>query len=195
METHSNEEQLPQLPERPLECSECKKDITVRFSEFEKGGMHELCMCSECPELKKRLFGNPRVDVGSGGKSLAKMVCGDCGTTLESIRVGHPLGCSHCYDLFNEAIVYELRSIYKLPAHLESAKKTTVLHVGRTPGESIEITPSLQLIALNEALDETLKREDYEQAALLRDQIKALNERKVNTESDSEEKKGGADES
>ena len=40
-----------------------------------------------------------------------------------------------------------------------------------------EISPTLRLIALNEALDETLIREDYEQAALLRDQIRALKEK------------------
>lgn len=195
MEANSNNEQLPQLPERPLECSECKKEITVRFTEFEKGIKHELCMCSECPELKKRLYGNPRADVGSGEKPLAKMACGECGTTLDSIRVGHPLGCSHCYELFDEAIIYELRSIRKLPPHLETAKKTVLLHVGRTPGESKELTPSLQLIALNEALDETLKREDYEQAALLRDRIKALSERQKDLEGGLEEKKGEGNES
>ncbi len=48
--------------------------------------------------------------------------------------------------------------------------------MGRAPGEKIEISPSLKLIALNEALSETLSREDYEQAAWLRDQIKKLTE-------------------
>lgn len=192
MESNSNEEQLP---ERPLECSECKKEIAVRFTEFDHGTMHELCMCSECPELKKRLYGNPRVDSGLGENSAAKVACGDCGTTLDAIRVGHPLGCSHCYELFDEALVYELRAIRKLPPHLESVKKTTLLHAGRSPTERMEMTPSLQLVALNEALDETLKREDYEQAALLRDQIKALNERKKESEGQPEDQKEKRDES
>ncbi len=37
-----------------------------------------------------------------------------------------------------------------------------------------EINPSLRILALNEALNEMLKSEKYEQAAWLRDQIKAL---------------------
>ena len=36
----------------------------------------------------------------------------------------------------------------------------------------------MQLVALHQALHETLSREDYEQAAWLRDQIKALTEGK-----------------
>lgn len=195
MESNSDEDKLSRLPERPLECSECKREITVRFTEFDGGQMHELCMCSECPELKKRLSGNPRIDNGSGEKTAAKVACGECGTTLESIRFGHPLGCSHCYEFFDEAIIHELRSIRKLPPHLETSKKTVPLHVGRSPGESTELTPSMQLIALNEALDETLKREDYEQAALLRDQIRALNEKTQNTEAKSKDEMGERDES
>ena len=52
------------------------------------------------------------------------------------------------------------------------------LHIGRAPGEVVEINPTLRLIALNEALDETLIREEYEQAAVLRDQITAFKEKK-----------------
>ena len=48
--------------------------------------------------------------------------------------------------------------------------------MGRTPGQAVAINPSLKLLALHQALNETLSREDYEQAAWLRDQIKALTE-------------------
>jgi protein arginine kinase activator len=50
----------------------------------------------------------------------------------------------------------------------------------------LAINPSSRLLALNEALKETLSREDYEQAAWLRDQIKAL------TESEAKDKKNEA---
>lgn len=53
-------------------------------------------------------------------------------------------------------------------------KKNLPLHMGRLPGQAVEINPALKLLALNQALHETLSHEDYEQAAWLRDQIKEL---------------------
>jgi protein arginine kinase activator len=74
----------------------------------------------------------------------------------------------------------------KLPARLATAKKSIPVHIGRTPGEVHEISPSLRLLALNEALGEMLKSEDYEQAAWLRDQIKALTEQNPENSHDSQ---------
>ncbi len=176
-EEHSPEKQGPpevKRPERPLECSGCKKDIAVRYTEIESGNAHETAMCNDCPELQKRLkgMGHTHIDTGSGVKT--GLACGDCGTTLESIRVGHPMGCSHCYEVFGDSIVYELFGLGKLPGNIDIESQMKTLHKGRSPGEIAEVNPSLRLIALNEALDETLKKEDYEQAAMLRDQIKEL---------------------
>ncbi|MBB64423.1 MAG: hypothetical protein CMO81_05110 [Waddliaceae bacterium] len=61
--------------------------------------------------------------------------------------------------------------------------KSTPVHVGRAPGQSAEMSPTLRLVALNEALKETLSREDYEQAAWLRDQIKELKGEEYDTKS------------
>jgi protein arginine kinase activator len=82
----------------------------------------------------------------------------------------------------------EMQSANCLPARVLSAKKGLPLHLGRAPGESLAINPTSRLLALNEALKETLNREDYEQAAWLRDQIKALTESE-NSKSKSEDKK------
>jgi len=161
------------LPERPLECNECKKPIRVRYTEIEHGQIHETSMCNDCPELQKRLRG-VNLNAAVGGTAHARLACGGCGTSQEEIRVGHPLGCSQCYEVFAETIIQELFSMNKLPEKLEVDKKSLPLHPGRAPGESLVVNPSLKLIALNEALSETLKREDYEQAALIRDQISAL---------------------
>lgn len=107
----------------------------------------------------------------------ASYTCGQCGLTLDQVRTGQPLGCSQCYDVFADVLVEDLSKLSKISHHLTANKKTMSLHVGRAPGEVTEISPTLRLIALNEALDEMLIREDYEQAALLRDQIKALKEK------------------
>lgn len=162
-------------PERPLECSECKKPVTVHYTEVVGNTITHTCMCSDCPELQRRLRGMPATHfTGFTSEIAAGLACGNCGTTLEALRVGTPLGCPECYAVFDDILLMEMDAAGKVPNRLMTGKKTTPIHMGRSPGEMQEINPSLRLLALNEALNDTLKREDYEQAAWLRDQIKAL---------------------
>lgn len=163
------------LPERSLECSECKKPIVVRYTEIVGDSIIETSMCADCPLLAKRLFGSqasltPGMQVSASGS----LCCGNCGTSWESIKTGNPLGCADCYDVFGDLLLAELAMATKISSKATPSKKAMPIHIGRSPGESLEISPSLRLLALNEALKETLSREDYEQAAWLRDQIKAL---------------------
>lgn len=183
-EEHQNDDELEEkLPDRPLECSECKKPISIRYTEVEKGKLVETSMCNDCPHFLKRLKGVALVS-SEPGTGKTGLVCGDCGTSLEDLQVGHPLGCSHCYEVFGEAILIELTSRNKIPLKINVVKKNATYHFGRILGETAEINPSLQLIALNEALNEMLKKEEYEQAAMIRDQINALSkaEKKSNNE-------------
>ncbi len=171
------EENLEKTPDRPLECSECKKPISVYYTEIVGHNITHTCMCADCPELQRRLRGTPPVpSLGAITEPGGGLACGNCGTTLEAVRVGARLGCSECYSVFEDVLLAELLALGKIPARLSTVKKSLPFHLGRTPGEILEINPSLRLLALNEALSETLKREDYEQAAWLRDQIKALTE-------------------
>ncbi len=164
-------------PERPLECSECRKAITVIYTEIVGDITTQTSMCADCPELQRRLHGTPHEPAEGETENVAGgIACGNCGTTLESVKMGSLLGCPACYDVFCDVILNELRTANKLPQRVFVTKKSVPLHIGRSPGEMIEITPSMRLLALNEALNETLKREDYEQAAILRDQIKEITE-------------------
>lgn len=175
----NNGDMLEQEPERPLECTECRRPIAVHYTEIVKDTMTHTAMCSECPVLRHRLHGIPHTDQPRDkAESSAGLACGNCGTTLASIRVGTPLGCEVCYEVFNDIIIPEMMAANKIPARIATNKKSVPIHIGRTPGQSQEINPSLRLLALNEALSEMLKSEDYEQAAWLRDQIKALTEKR-----------------
>lgn len=165
------------IPERPLECTECKKNIAVRYTEIVGKSIVHTSMCADCPELQRRLHGSKHFEESFSTLRETGVVCGNCGTTLQAILVGTPLGCSQCYEVFADTIISELISEEKIPARALTSKKVITLHVGRNPGEIPEISPSTRLLALNEALSETLKLEDYEQAAWLRDQIKALTEK------------------
>ena len=168
-----------QLPDRPLECGECKKHIAIHYTEIVGDSFVHTGMCADCPELQLRLHGtHPKDVIAAQTGTSAGLTCGNCGTTLEEVRRGHSLGCPECYTVFEDVLIVELQSANRLSSRSLSAKKNTPIHIGRSPGEKLTISPSSQLLALNEALTDTLNREDYEQAAWLRDQIKALTENK-----------------
>lgn len=174
------------FPDRALECTECKKPIVVVYTEIVGDSIVHTSMCADCPELQKRLHGtSPKELVANQTGTVAGLECGNCHTTLEEVKRGHRLGCAECYDVFENVLFLELQAANMIPARISAAKKGHPFHIGRAPGEKAAISPSSRLLALNEALKETLSREDYEQAASLRDQIKAL------TEEESKGKKDG----
>lgn len=177
------EKNPPKQPDRPYECGECKKPIKVIYTEIIGNEITRTSMCADCPELQKRLHGMSYQTAGSHiNEPGAGLACGNCGTTLAAVRMGIPMGCNVCYEIFGDIILGEIQVAKRIPAWINLTKKSQPIHIGRVPGESQEINPSMRLLALNEALSETLKREDYEQAALLRDQIKALKDHEQNDE-------------
>ena len=161
--------------DRPLECSECKKAISVRYTEVVGNQITHTVMCADCPHLEHRLHGIPVRDM-SEPQGQAGLCCGNCGTTLQAVRTGSLLGCTECYAVFGDVLLGELVAMGKISSRFASARKSTPIHIGRVSGEVKEMKPAVRLLALNEALDETLQREDYEQAAWLRDQIKQITE-------------------
>lgn len=166
------------FPDRPLECGECKKPIAIRYTEIVGKTITHTSMCADCPELQKRLYGTSPQDLVANQAGSAGVACGNCGTTLEEIKRGHRLGCPACYTVFEDILLMEMQAANRLSPRIAPNKKTIPIHIGRSPGETLAINPSSRLLALNEALKETLSREDYEQAAWLRDQIKAITENK-----------------
>ena len=57
-------------------------------------------------------------------------------------------------------------------------KRSQAIHIGKFPDQTVKLRLSSRLASLNKALNEALKRENYEQVAWLRDQIKALTDSK-----------------
>jgi protein arginine kinase activator len=165
-------------PERPMECSgECRRPVHVIYTEAVGKNITRFAMCEECPVLRQKLRGGGLATPSKPGEVQTELVCGGCGLTMEEVRVGAHLGCPLCYDLFTEEIFHELGQLERLPPKYAMLKKWTPLHMGRTPGQPQEIDPSLKLLALQQTLHETLSREDYEQAAKLRDQIREIEEK------------------
>ena len=160
------------MSERPIECSECKRAIKVLYKEI------ITCteMCNECPVLKAKLHG----ETPSSKNTEQSLCCGVCGTSLEAVQTGQPVGCSECYSVFANYIISELIDAGGLPSTLKKkaqSQKLQTFHIGRSPKLPSSPVLSSKISSLNEALNEALKKENYEQAASIRDQIKALTEK------------------
>ena len=161
------------MSERPVECGECKRTVKVIYKEIVDHATTRTEMCDECPILKAKLHG----DLTSAEKKASSICCGVCGTSLESVQMGQPLGCSECYVVFADTIIRELIATDTIPSALKKKAEThrlQTLHLGRAPEQTASSALSMKLASLNEALNEALKKENYEQAAYLRDQIKAI---------------------
>jgi protein arginine kinase activator len=172
------------MAERPVECSHCKKPHKVIYKEITGNAILITEMCADCPILEQRLHG-PKVEPALAGSTLAEeatgLACGNCATLLDAVKMGNPLGCSHCYQVFGDLIIGALLEEQKIPSNLKkglTVRKNQPIHVGKAPGKQVNLPTSNRLTELNMALNEALKKENYEEAAGLRDQIKALMDKK-----------------
>jgi protein arginine kinase activator len=86
--------------------------------------------------------------------------CGACGFTGEDLRKTGRLGCPECYGVFSDILAEVLNDCQKGTAHL-----------GKIPASMVNVHRK----CLEERLNEAIASERFEDAAVLRDQIKAMN--------------------
>lgn len=169
--------------ERPLECSECKKPIHTIYSIINQNSIQRIGMCADCPIVQRRLHGQDH-PLSTDKESEAQgthLCCGGCGLMEEEVSMGSHLGCALCYEIFEDAIFHELVDSGHLPPKMKDLKQTIPLHVGKPPLSEGGLDPSIKLLSLQKELQETIKREDYEQAAWIRDKIQALTKKQQET--------------
>ena len=154
-------------------CEDCHKNqatviITVTTGD-ETTTRH---LCAEC--MKKMESSFEQGDVQSFLSSLLSLLssqpeaptltCSGCGLTYEEFQSTGKLGCAQCYHDFSE----QLRPLL-LRIHGRSQ------HAGRVP-KSHEKERKLEqcLSELRTRMDQAVASEDFEEAARLRDEIRAL---------------------
>lgn len=162
--------------ERCIECSECKKPLFTCYTTCSLSGLQRVWMCADCPMLQKKLYAqDSSLSKTSEKETLTGLSCGGCGLTKDEVKMGAPLGCALCYELFQEEIIHNMRELDHLPKNIKEKNGTKCLHIGLRPtSQRQKWDPSVTLVSLQKALQETLQREDYEQAAWIRDKIQTL---------------------
>ena len=157
-------------------CCVCKeKEARVHLTQIVGDKMQKVDLCDECAKekgvddptgssLAHLLLGlgaAPEVEAADGAANLK---CPRCGFTQADFKKTGRLGCPDCYEVFGEALETLLRSMHK-GTH----------HVGKTPAAHRQLRDTQQqLKSLQEQLGKAIASEDFEKAALLRDEIKRL---------------------
>jgi protein arginine kinase activator len=102
---------------------------------------------------------------GEADEPTADGACSFCGLRMDEFRRSGRLGCSHCYASFERHLRGLLRRLHG-----------GTQHVGKVylPADPTLADRQERLAGLRRKLDKAVQGEDFERAAQLRDQIRAL---------------------
>ncbi len=168
------------MEERPLDCSQCKRKASIVYKKINNGEIHSCRMCSMCPIFQKNIGVPVDSEMSNTGNLDLDKKCPGCQTSLHDLTIEGLVGCSTCYQAFEEFLAEELSETGQIPLRGDSAimkKKSIPIHLGATPGVSKNEDVIKKLEALQSALTEAIASESYERAAYLRDEIKNITEK------------------
>jgi protein arginine kinase activator len=155
-------------------CCICKeKEATVHLSQITGEKIQKVDLCEECAKQKGvndpagfsladlllGLGAAQEIDSAAGGSSLK---CPKCGFTQADFKKAGRLGCAECYRTFSEGLEGLLKTMHKGTRH--AGKVPRALQQSREQGDRMKL--------LQRKLAKAIVDEDFETAALLRDEIK-----------------------
>lgn len=183
-------------------CSICGKPATVHFTQIIDGKAQKMDFCEECANKKGlgaagfEAFSELLAEAGApvdpemNKKMMAALAmagteletgesCEVCGFKMENFKKTARLGCPHCYRTFEAVLEPMLKEMHML--------KGEVLHKGKVPAKSLSRRSLNESLAdLERSLKEAIKKEQYEEAAVLRDQMRELKEMAEKTQKEEE---------
>ena len=180
-------------------CEICKQNqATIHIQELNKGGKTTLHICESCAtkkgldkiglqginiaEILYKLSASSeemlsvttnnaaQSDVYDNNKVITNIICPECKWNISKFQQTGRFGCENCYQAFSEILSETLSSMHK-----------GIIHIGKCPNLKNTGPGLLMLDILNlqKQLDMHVIREEYEEAAKLRDQINKLKKKQT----------------
>lgn len=160
-------------------CDNCGSDeAVIHLTQIVNDEMSTTHLCETCA-AEKGLEGSavpsnfPLTDFlaqmgeqeSSGQEGQDDLTCQFCGLSFSDFRETGRLGCPHCYTSFDSHLRGLLRRIHG-----------GTQHVGKVylPPDPTQSEREKRLQGLRRKLDRAVEKEDFERAAQIRDQIRAL---------------------
>lgn len=165
-----------------MDCQKCQqRPANVHITQIVNGEKQETHLCEQCAQAMKvnlgfpqfplnnltNLFGFLTMTPGTDNTPIIEDKCPSCQSPFRKIGELGYVGCSECYQHFSSQLEPVLRKIHGSGEH----------H-GKIPsrmGTSFILRKEAD--ELKTALKQAVEREEYEEAARIRDQIKALEEK------------------
>ncbi|HWI65431.1 MAG TPA: UvrB/UvrC motif-containing protein [Symbiobacteriaceae bacterium] len=164
-----------------MQCENCgQRPAVVHSTMIVNGQKQETHLCEVCAQEKGQVsFSFPNLSIQQLLSSFlgqdpfagarvapqqAEPTCKNCGMTYSQFADGGRLGCAQCYDYLEPYLNPLIKRIQGTTTHAGKAPK-------RTGGV---VRKRRELAALRQDLSAAIQGENYEEAARLRDQIKAL---------------------
>jgi len=166
-------------------CDICKKNpATVHLTEIIDEQMNELHLCEDCARHKsaamEQQFGLSDLLAGMADfekpdkdEENVAVKCPNCNLTYADFKKVGRLGCGECYNAFRKYLAPLLKRIHGSNQHVGKSpfKEKTILKPGRK---------NTDLDGLKAQMQKAIQREDFEEAARLRDQIKKISPKQDN---------------
>jgi protein arginine kinase activator len=167
-------------------CQECnKKPATLHFTKIVNGEKTEFHICESCAREKGELipgtangfsihnllsglldFDPTQASIGNKPQQLR---CEHCGLTYSQFSKIGRFGCSECYEKFADRLDPLFKRVHGNTVHVGKVPKRT--------GGMIRYKRQIEKLKLD--MQASIAREEFEQAAKIRDQIREL-ESKLN---------------
>lgn len=183
-------------------CQKCKvREATVTITKFINNMQITMHLCPECsknfsPGLQKQISGVNNIlmrmmgasDLIENDTDADTRICPVCGMTFAEFRKKGTIGCEKCYEVYRdrfESILKRLHGNYKhVGLSYEGITHETMQaeHLDMTvqkKEENKEESIAVKISNLKKALDEAVAKEEYEEAAKIRDMIKIMEDKPV----------------
>jgi len=158
-------------------CDHChERDAVVHLTQIVENAVTQLHLCEKCAAAKgiettiavpKHPLGDFLLAVQHPSTAAAgdQARCAYCETTLRDFRASGRLGCAHCYTAFEGALRELLRRVQGGAQHAGRDYTAPVVEGN---------DQNAALASLRAQLQQAVVAEEFEAAAALRDQIRAL---------------------
>jgi protein arginine kinase activator len=158
-----------------LKCSICGKPAAVHIEQVIQGIKQSISLCEFCARSYGVLTNNmtPFSVVQNIGTALfgdlslpfaPAVNCQHCGYTMELFKKTGYLGCAHCYEYLDKQLLPLIENMQK-----------SLHHMGKRPkGVIVSNEKDSTKEALEDQLRQAIGAEHFEEAARVRDQLRAL---------------------
>jgi protein arginine kinase activator len=158
-------------------CDVCNEnDVVITLTEIDGDGVRQVRLCERCAAERgvQTTVSLPKPQLGSFLQSVHQQVtpaegdassCSFCSSTLRDFRQTGRLGCAHCYVAFERSLRDLLRRVQGSSRHIGRG------YDGPSDEQMLAVGTASQL---RERLQRAVAREQFELAAVLRDQLKGM---------------------